>query len=68
MLSEREKQCLMFAADDKGTKETSKLLKVSLSCIRHTRSSAIKKMGCRTITGAFKKALDNGYIKLFRRD
>ena len=61
-LSSYEKECLLFAADDKGIKETAHLLGISAGSVKKRRSSILEKTGCRTLVGALAVAIKEKII------
>lgn len=52
MLTNREQQCLQWAAKDKSIKETAQIMFVSESTVKKYREKILQKIQCRTMTGA----------------
>ena len=58
-LTWREWQCLMYAARDFTLSETAEAMCLSYDTIKSHRRSILRKLECRTITGALLKALQD---------
>lgn len=56
-LTKRELECLYYAAQDKGCRETASSLHVSHETVKAYRKAALRKLGCRTMAGALMVAL-----------
>lgn len=61
-LSNREIECLIWAANGKTAEDTALILKVSTDTINHHRRSVLSKLNCKTLTQAIYKALHSGYL------
>ena len=61
-LTRRELECLYQAAYDKSCRETAEALFISLETVKTHRSVILRKLGCRTITGALMVAMRKGLI------
>ncbi len=61
-LSMREKQCLYWAAKDLSLKETAEELTLSDETVKRYRRSVLRKLNCRTMTGALFVAIGQGVI------
>lgn len=59
-LTIREKQCLYCAGQDKTLNETAEFLCLSPETIKTHRKIILRKLKCKTITGAYIKAINNG--------
>lgn len=59
-LTVREKQCLYWAGQDKTLYETAECLCLSPETIKTHRKILLRKLRCKTITGAFITALNAG--------
>ena len=55
MLNQREEECLYWAAQDKSIEETAVIMSVSQHTIKQYRHRALKKLQCKSITGAIYK-------------
>lgn len=64
LISERERECLLWAASGKTAWETSMILTISESAVKKYLATAANKLGARTRTQAVAMALHRGIIKL----
>lgn len=62
VLTEREKQCLYWAGQDKTLCETAEQLRLSPETIKRYRKYILHKLNCRTMTGALTTAFREGII------
>ena len=62
-LTERERECLYWAANDKGLRGTAEALHLSVDTIKTYRRELMNKLDCATMTGALFVALRTGLIK-----
>lgn len=61
-LSNREVECLIWAANGKTSEDTALILNVSVDTVNHHRRSVLSKLSCKTLTQAIYKALCLGYL------
>lgn len=64
-LSQREIECLFWAANGKTSEETAKILGLSTETINKYRSSLIHKLNCTNLCNAIYKAITYGFIGNF---
>lgn len=57
-LSQREKQCLHFAAQDFSTQEIAEKMHLSHATIKSYRRFILRKLNCKTMVGAACRALE----------